>query len=75
MTFDELFHVFRLTEQCRKQTRPEGRRNFLMLFSLMDIRLFGYSISERARADPSQIGRGANNEFINGNGTPEKITE
>ena len=28
-----------------------------------------------ARADPSQIGRGANNEFINGNGTPEKITE
>ena len=52
MMFDELFHVFRLTEQCRKQTPPEGRRIFFdaVFINELDIRLFGYSISERARA-------------------------
>ena len=47
---DELFRVFRLIEQCRKQTPPEGRRIFLVLFSLINS-IFDYSIirfSERA---------------------------
>ena len=60
MTFDELFRVFRLTEQCRKQTPPEGRRNFLMLFSLMNS-IFDYSVirflSERANGSPAKRGR------------------
>ena len=60
MTFDELFHVFRLTEQCRKQTPPEGRRNFLMLFSLMNS-IFDYSVirflSARARRSFAKSGR------------------
>ena len=60
MTFDELFRVFRLTEQCRKQTPPEGRRNFLMLFSLMNS-IFDYSVirflSARARRSFAKSGR------------------
>ena len=54
--------------------RRRKNQHFLVQIPIRPSAIDSYS-TVPARADPSQIGRGANNEFINGNGTPEKITE